>query len=152
MVQLIVTKLKGWLLGWIYGWALIIAIAAVDLGAAPYFLDVIGTTEETWKVVCVGAGVCLFHTCNTLIFYINFFSFKLFGRSSHRNCHQYRSLCRSRNDPCLRRCNPIRSWSSPTPFRPLLHSNLSWRPPSRDLPPRPPSPGTYPTSTLTPSY
>jgi amino acid transporter len=52
----------GWFVGWIYGWALLVTIASIDLGAAPYILDVLGVQPEPWITVLLAVGLCLLHS------------------------------------------------------------------------------------------
>ncbi|MFI5184290.1 MAG: APC family permease [Vicinamibacteria bacterium] len=52
----------GWLVGWIYGWALVITIAAVDLGAAPYLADLLGLAPTRGHVVLLAGLLVIVHT------------------------------------------------------------------------------------------
>lgn len=52
----------GWFVGWIYGWALVITIAAVDLGAAPYLADLLGLSASRTTVVLLAAALVVVHT------------------------------------------------------------------------------------------
>ena len=52
----------GWFVGWIYGWALIITLAAVDLGAAPLMATVLGVEATRHNLAGLGALVVVGHT------------------------------------------------------------------------------------------
>lgn len=52
----------GWFVGWIYGWALVITIAAVDLGAAPYLAELLGIEATRTVVVLLAALLVMVHT------------------------------------------------------------------------------------------
>lgn len=52
----------GWFVGWIYGWALIITLAAVDLGAAPLMATVLGIEPSRHNLAWLGAIVVVGHT------------------------------------------------------------------------------------------
>lgn len=52
----------GWFVGWIYGWALVITIAAVDLGAAPYLAELLGRAPTRGTVVLLAAVLVVIHT------------------------------------------------------------------------------------------
>jgi len=47
----------GWLTGWIYLWALCITIAAVAVGAAPYFAALAGTTTDATTSASIALGL-----------------------------------------------------------------------------------------------
>ena len=46
----------GWFVGWTYGWALVITIAAVDFGAAPYLATLFGLAPGRGTLVLLAAG------------------------------------------------------------------------------------------------
>lgn len=52
----------GWFVGWIYGWALVITIAAVDLGAAPYLAALLGLEPTRSAVALLAAALVVAHT------------------------------------------------------------------------------------------
>jgi len=52
----------GWFVGWIYGWALIITIAAVDLGAAPYLAELFAIPPTRTAVALLAALLLAIHT------------------------------------------------------------------------------------------
>lgn len=52
----------GWFVGWIYGWALIITIAAVDLGAAPYLAQLLGLEPSRGTVMGLAVLLLAVHT------------------------------------------------------------------------------------------
>ena len=52
----------GWFVGWIYGWALIITIAAVDLGAAPYLAQLLGLEPSRGTVMGLAVVLLAAHT------------------------------------------------------------------------------------------
>ena len=52
----------GWFVGWIYGWALIITLAAVDLGAAPLMATAFGIDASRHNLAWLGALVVVGHT------------------------------------------------------------------------------------------
>jgi amino acid transporter len=52
----------GWFVGWIYGWALVITIAAVDLGAAPYLAELLGMPPTRGNVALLAALLVVVHT------------------------------------------------------------------------------------------
>lgn len=52
----------GWFVGWIYGWALIITIAAVDLGAAPYLAQLLGLEPTRGTVTALAVVLLAVHT------------------------------------------------------------------------------------------
>jgi amino acid transporter len=52
----------GWFVGWIYGWALIITIAAIDLGAAPYLATLLGIEATRSASVLLAASLLAVHT------------------------------------------------------------------------------------------
>ena len=52
----------GWFVGWIYGWALIITIAAIDLGAAPYLAELLGWPVTRASVALLAAALVAIHT------------------------------------------------------------------------------------------
>jgi amino acid transporter len=56
----------GWFVGWIYGWALVVTIAAVDLGAAPYLADLLGLEPRQTTLVLLAAALLLAHTMSNL--------------------------------------------------------------------------------------
>lgn len=58
----------GWFVGWIYGWALVITIAAVDYGAAPYVAALAGLPTTRGSLVLIAAGLLITHT------FFNYFS------------------------------------------------------------------------------
>jgi amino acid transporter len=52
----------GWFVGWIYGWALVITIAAIDLGAAPYLAELLGIEATRTHGVLLAALLLAVHT------------------------------------------------------------------------------------------
>jgi amino acid transporter len=52
----------GWFVGWIYGWALMITIAAIDLGAAPYLAELLGLEVTRTSVVLLATTLLVLHT------------------------------------------------------------------------------------------
>ena len=52
----------GWFVGWIYGWALIITIAAIDLGASPYLAELFGWPVTRASVALLAAAMVAIHT------------------------------------------------------------------------------------------
>jgi amino acid transporter len=54
----------GWFVGWTYGWALIVTIAAVDLGAAPFVADLLGLPQTRGVLVLLAAGLLVVHTAS----------------------------------------------------------------------------------------
>jgi amino acid transporter len=52
----------GWFVGWIYGWALVITIAAIDLGAAPYLAELLGLPVTRATTCLLAAGLLVAHT------------------------------------------------------------------------------------------
>jgi amino acid transporter len=52
----------GWFVGWIYGWALVITIAAVDLGAAPYLAELLGVAPTRTTQAVLAAVLLALHT------------------------------------------------------------------------------------------
>jgi hypothetical protein len=52
----------GWFVGWIYGWALIITIAAVDLGAAPYLAQLLGLEPSRGTLLALAVALLVVHT------------------------------------------------------------------------------------------
>ena len=52
----------GWFVGWIYGWALIITIAAVDLGAAPYLAQLLGLEPSRATLLALAVALLVVHT------------------------------------------------------------------------------------------
>ena len=56
----------GWFVGWIYGWALLITIAAVDLGAAPYLADLVGLPPTRVTLALLAALLVAAHTAMNL--------------------------------------------------------------------------------------
>ncbi len=52
----------GWFVGWIYGWALMITIAAIDLGAAPYLASLLGIEATRTSTVLLAAALLVLHT------------------------------------------------------------------------------------------
>jgi amino acid transporter len=52
----------GWFVGWIYGWALIVTIAAVDFGAAPYLASLLGLEPRRTTLVLLAAGLLAAHS------------------------------------------------------------------------------------------
>ncbi len=56
----------GWFVGWTYGWALVVTIAAVDLGAAPYLADLLGLGTKQTTVVILAAALLAVHTATNL--------------------------------------------------------------------------------------
>jgi amino acid transporter len=52
----------GWFVGWIYGWALVITIAAVDFGAAPYAATLLGIEPTRSALVVIASALLLAHT------------------------------------------------------------------------------------------
>ncbi len=52
----------GWFVGWIYGWALVITIAAIDLGAAPYLAELLGIAVTRTSTVLLAAALLVVHT------------------------------------------------------------------------------------------
>lgn len=52
----------GWFVGWIYGWALVITIAAVDFGAAPYLAALVGLTPGRTTLVLLAAALLVAHS------------------------------------------------------------------------------------------
>jgi amino acid transporter len=57
----------GWFVGWIYGWALVITIAAVDLGAAPYLADLFGLEQTQTTFVALATLLLVAHTVANLV-------------------------------------------------------------------------------------
>jgi amino acid transporter len=56
----------GWFVGWIYGWALVITIAAVDLGAAPYLAELLGLEAKRATLVALAGLLLVAHTALNL--------------------------------------------------------------------------------------
>jgi amino acid transporter len=52
----------GWFVGWTYGWALVITIAAVDFGAAPYLAALGGLAPTRGTQVLLALFLLLVHT------------------------------------------------------------------------------------------
>lgn len=52
----------GWFVGWIYGWALVITIAAIDLGAAPYVAELFGIAVTRTSTVLIAAALLVVHS------------------------------------------------------------------------------------------
>jgi amino acid transporter len=52
----------GWFVGWIYGWALVITIAAIDLGAAPYLAQLLGLEATRSTSVLLASLLLAIHT------------------------------------------------------------------------------------------
>lgn len=52
----------GWFVGWIYGWALVITIAAIDLGAAPYLAELLGLPVTRATTCLLATGLLVAHT------------------------------------------------------------------------------------------
>ncbi len=52
----------GWFVGWIYGWALVITIAAIDLGAAPYLAELLGLPVTRTTTCLLATGLLVAHT------------------------------------------------------------------------------------------
>jgi amino acid transporter len=52
----------GWFVGWIYGWALVITIAAIDLGAAPYLAELLGLGATRLNHALLAAVLLAIHT------------------------------------------------------------------------------------------
>src|SRR5271169_6591420 len=52
----------GWFVGWIYGWALVITIAAVDLGAAPYLAELAGLAPTKATLALLATLLLAVHT------------------------------------------------------------------------------------------
>lgn len=52
----------GWFVGWIYGWALVITIAAIDLGAAPYLAELLGVPVTRTTTCLLATGLLVAHT------------------------------------------------------------------------------------------
>jgi amino acid transporter len=52
----------GWFVGWIYGWALVITIAAIDLGAAPYLAQLLGIEVTRASTAAIAAALLVAHT------------------------------------------------------------------------------------------
>ena len=52
----------GWFVGWIYGWALVITIAAIDLGAAPYLAALLRIEVTRTNTVLLAAALLVVHT------------------------------------------------------------------------------------------
>ncbi len=52
----------GWFVGWIYGWALVVTIAAIDLGAAPYLTSLLGMEVTRTSTVLLAAALLVLHT------------------------------------------------------------------------------------------
>ncbi|HWX24519.1 MAG TPA: amino acid permease [Vicinamibacteria bacterium] len=52
----------GWFVGWTYGWALVVTIAAVDLGAAPYLAALLGLPLSQGTFVILALGLLVLHT------------------------------------------------------------------------------------------
>lgn len=52
----------GWFVGWIYGWALVITIAAVDFGAAPYVASIIGLPPSRLNLLLIAAALLAIHS------------------------------------------------------------------------------------------
>jgi amino acid transporter len=58
----------GWFVGWIYGWALIVTLAAVDLGAAPYLAALLGLDPSSRTIVTgLAVLVLLVHTASNYL-------------------------------------------------------------------------------------
>lgn len=52
----------GWFVGWTYGWALVVTIAAVDFGAAPYVASILGLGTDRIVLVWIAVALLLVHT------------------------------------------------------------------------------------------
>ena len=52
----------GFFVGWIYGWALVVTIAAVDFGAAPYLASLLGLSGDRGTLVFLALGLLLVHS------------------------------------------------------------------------------------------
>ena len=52
----------GWFVGWTYGWALVVTIAAVDLGAAPYLAALLNLPTSRGVLVLLALGLLVLHT------------------------------------------------------------------------------------------
>jgi amino acid transporter len=52
----------GFFVGWIYGWALVVTIAAVDFGAAPYLASLLGLSGDRGTQVFLALGLLLVHS------------------------------------------------------------------------------------------
>lgn len=52
----------GWFVGWIYGWALVVTIAAVDFGAAPYVASLLGLAPTRGTLVLVALALLVAHS------------------------------------------------------------------------------------------
>lgn len=52
----------GWFVGWTYGWALVVTIAAVDFGAAPYVASLLGLGSDRAVLVWIAILLLLAHT------------------------------------------------------------------------------------------
>ncbi len=52
----------GWFVGWTYGWALVVTIAAVDFGAAPYVASLLGLSSDRAVLVWIAVALLLAHT------------------------------------------------------------------------------------------
>jgi len=52
----------GWFVGWLYGWALIVTIAAVDFGAAPYLASLLGLAPARATLVLLAAALLATHS------------------------------------------------------------------------------------------
>jgi amino acid transporter len=52
----------GWFVGWTYGWALVVTIAAVDFGAAPYLAALFGLAPGRGTLVLLALGLLVVHT------------------------------------------------------------------------------------------
>src|SRR5262245_5277754 len=52
----------GWFVGWIYGWALVVTIAAVDFGAAPYLASLLGLGSSRTTLVLLAAALLVAHS------------------------------------------------------------------------------------------
>jgi amino acid transporter len=52
----------GWFVGWIYGWALVVTIAAVDYGAAPYLASLLGLEPRRTTLVLLAVALLAAHS------------------------------------------------------------------------------------------
>ena len=52
----------GWFVGWTYGWALVVTIAAVDFGAAPYLAALVGVAPTRGASVALALALLGAHT------------------------------------------------------------------------------------------
>jgi amino acid transporter len=52
----------GWFVGWLYGWALVVTIAAVDFGAAPYLASLLGLAPARATLVALAAALLVSHS------------------------------------------------------------------------------------------